>query len=252
MNVQPIQTRVFRAGEDLTRFVLDEVPKPLIREGMVLAVTSKIMSLAENRLVAKASIDKADLVDQEADHNFGEVGYGCYLTIKHGLFIPTAGIDESNSEHGHYILYPRDPFRSAERLGKGLRRAWGLEKLGILVTDSHTTPLRRGVTGVSLAHWGFRGLRDFIGQPDLFGRKMEMTTVNVADALAAAATLRMGESNESRPLACIEMEDLVFLREDDPLFRTELTIPLESDLYYPFFRAARKPRVAQGKATRRF
>lgn len=233
LSISAVQTRIFRRGESLVDFVDNQVPREFIRESMILAITSKIVSLAENRLVEKSSITKAELIDQEADHNLGEVGYGCYLTIKEGLFIPSAGIDESNSEDGHYILYPKDPFLSAHQLWQGLRKKWGLQNLGILMTDSHTTPLRRGVTGISLAHWGFQGLQNFIGTPDLFGREMVMTTVNAADGLAAAATLMMGETNECCPLAVVAWAKAVFTEHTES---QELRMPLKDDLYYPFFR----------------
>lgn len=233
LQVQAIPTRIFRVGESLAQFVHQQVPAELVQEQMVIAVTSKIVSLAEKRLVDRSALSKAELVRREADHNFGEVAYGCFLTVKHGLFIPSAGIDESNSEQDQFILYPEDPFASARALWQALRERWGLRELGILLTDSHTTPLRRGVTGISLAHCGFGGLTDLIGAPDLFGRRMQMTTVNVADGLAAAATLMMGEANEARPLAVIRHPGLSFAAETNP---EEVRMPLEQDLYYPFFR----------------
>lgn len=233
LQVLPITTRVFNQGESLLDFVLEQIKPDQVQETMIIVVTSKIVSLAENRLVKKSSISKSDLIIREADYNFGEVGYGCYLTIKHGLFIPSAGIDESNSESNQYILYPEDPFNSAKNLWESLRKHWGVNHLGILLTDSHTTPLRRGVTGVSLAHWGFCGLKDLVGSTDLFGRKMQMTTVNISDGLAAAATLMMGESDESRPLVIIKGSDVLFNETVDPF---ELKIPIKDDLYYPFFK----------------
>lgn len=233
LSVRAIQTRLFKRGESLTEFVVQHTPNSWIREGIIIAVTSKIVSLAEERLVAKSSIAKKDLIEKEADHNFGEIGYGCYLTIKHGLFIASAGIDESNSENEEYILYPEDPFWSAKKLGLELRERWKIKNLGIIMTDSHTTPLRRGVTGISLAHWGFHAVRNMIGKEDLFGRKLQMTTINVADGLAAAATLMMGEANECRPLALLECGDIEFSERDDGL---DVRIPAKDDLYLPFFK----------------
>jgi F420-0:gamma-glutamyl ligase len=194
--------------------------------------------LAEKQLVDKNSIGKKQLIEQEADRCLGEVGHGCILTIKHGLFVNSAGIDESNSESGQYILYPPDPFLSAKNLWMGLRKSWNLKKLGVILTDSHTMPLRRGVTGISLAHWGFQGLKNLVGRPDLFGRQIQMTSVNLADGLASAATLLMGEANESRPLAIIQCKDIVFADEIDS---SELKVPFENDIYYPFFKKHLEP-----------
>jgi F420-0:gamma-glutamyl ligase len=233
LSILPIQTRIFKTGENLSDFIIEQIDPSLVQESIVLAVTSKIVSLSENRLVPKSTIDKKALIEREADENLGEVGFGSYLTIKEGLFIPSAGIDESNSENDDYILYPEYPFQSAESLWKALRNKWNIKQLGLIITDSHTTPLRRGVTGIALSYWGFHGLKDMVGEPDLFGRKLQMTTVNLADGLATAATVMMGEANECRPLAILTGTEVSFVERIDP---SEVRMNLAQDLYYPFFR----------------
>ena len=233
LSICPIRTQIFRRGESLAEFVVENVPDSCIQEKMILAVTSKIVSLAENRLISREEIDKESLVRREADVFLAEVGHGCFLTIKDGLLIPSAGIDESNSETGGFILYPTDPFVSAKELWRGLKEAWGLREMGILITDSHITPLRRGVTGVSLSHWGFEAIRKLVGTEDLFGRKLDMTNMNVADGLAASAVMMMGEGNDTRPLAVISNAPVVFCKENSP---EETKMPLKEDLYYSFFK----------------
>ena len=232
--VHALRTEIFGAGDDLVQFVAASVPATLVREELVLLVTSKIVSLAEERLVAHASIAKQDLVRREADVFFGEIGHGCFLTVKENLLLPSAGIDESNSATGDYILFPADPFASAEKLRQALQKRWGLQRLALLITDSHTSPLRRGVTGICLSYAGFKGVRSMVGKPDLFGRELRMTQMNLADGLAAAAVLMMGEGNESRPLAVIENAPIEFSEKSD---RAQLNMPLEEDLYYPLLRA---------------
>ncbi|MES2768575.1 MAG: coenzyme F420-0:L-glutamate ligase [Bdellovibrionota bacterium] len=229
LSVQPIQTSIFREG-DLAEFIIQSIPKSLVQEEMVLAITSKIVSVAENRFISRDKISKEDLVKQEADVFLGEIGYGCFLTIKDGLLIPSAGIDESNSEQGDYILYPENPFQSAEKLWLKLRERWQISKLGIVLTDSHTTPLRRGVTGIALSYWGFQPLRKLIGTKDLFGRELQMTNMNLADGIAASTVLMMGEGSESTPLAIVEGLDLEFCEVSS---LDELSIPLAEDLYGP-------------------
>jgi F420-0:gamma-glutamyl ligase len=232
LSVTPIETDVFAIGADLAAFVERHVLREQVKERMVLAVTSKIVSLAENRLVKRDEIDKAALVKREADVFLGEVGYGCFLTVKEGLFIPSAGIDESNSEGGDYIVYPAKPYESAQRLWSELRERWGIKELGILLTDSHTSPLRKGVTGICLSHWGFTAVRNMIGSRDIFGRELMMTKMNLADGLSAAAVLMMGEGAEKRPLAVIHGTECEFHEVVDP---TDLRMPLKDDLYFPFF-----------------
>ena len=233
LSVSPVSTRIFRLGENITEFIVKNVPSSCVQEKMILAITSKIVSLAENRIVPRKEIDKESLVRHEADVFLADVGHGCFLTVKDGLLIPSAGIDESNSETGGFILYPTDPFVSAKELWRGLKEAWGLREMGILITDSHITPLRRGVTGVSLSHWGFEAVRKFVGTEDLFGRKLEMTNINAADGLAASAVMMMGEGNNAQPLAVISNAPVVFCEENSP---KETKMPLKEDLYYSFFK----------------
>lgn len=229
LSVYPLRTSIFRGG-DLSEFIFNSVEKSFVKEEMVLAVTSKIVSIAENRLVPTSSINKEHLVKQEADVFFGEIGYGCFLTIKDGLLIPSAGIDESNSASGDFILYPKDPFASAEKLWKELKTKWNLDKLGVILTDSHTSPLRRGVTGVALSFWGFEPLRKMVGTKDLFGRELKMTNMNLVDGMATAAVLMMGEGAESTPLALVSGLDLEFCSHSSA---KSLSIPLKEDLYAP-------------------
>ena len=243
LQVQPLKTDVFQAGESLVNFILKNFPEDLIQEKMVLAVTSKIVSLAENRLVPRNSVDKAALIEKEADVFLGEVGYGCYLTVKEGLFIPSAGIDESNSANDDFILYPADPFLSAKKLWEDLRSRWNLKELGIVLTDSHTSPLRQGVTGICLSCWGFHPVRNMIGTKDIFGRELKMTKMNLADGLASAAVMTMGEGRECRPLALITGADVDFAEVIQP---NDLRMPLEMDLYYPLLKGSLPDSKVQG------
>jgi F420-0:gamma-glutamyl ligase len=228
--VHAIQTRIFRQGESLSSFVVESIPKNLVRDGIVLAVTSKIVSLAENRVIDRKDIDKRALVEREADVFLGEIGHGCFLTIKDGLLIASAGIDESNSETGGYILFPKNSFQSAETLWRELRQAWNIRNLGIVITDSHTTALRKGVTGVCLSYFGFYAVKSLIGTADLFGRELRMTQMNFADGIAASAVMMMGEGAEAQPLAVVENTNVEFTEVAEP---GEMHIPLEEDLYYP-------------------
>jgi dihydrofolate synthase / folylpolyglutamate synthase len=236
-SITAIQTDLFHPGQDLAAFVARHLERYLgngaSSEKLVITITSKIVSLAENRLVPKSSIGKKELVERESDVYLGEIGYGCHLTVKHNLLIPSAGIDESNSETGDYILFPVDPFQSLRELHEKLCARFHLKELGLIMSDSHTTPLRNGVTGIALAYWGMHGIRSFIGQPDLFGRPLQMTNVNIVDALASAAVLAMGEANECQPLAVIQGAEIDFTSETNP---REVGIPIEKDLYGPILK----------------
>ncbi|MBV2167078.1 MAG: coenzyme F420-0:L-glutamate ligase [Bdellovibrio sp.] len=230
--ISPIHTSIFHPGNDLVEFILQHIDRSSCTERSILAITSKIVSLAENRLVAHDSVDKKSLIRQEADYYLGEIGHGVSLTIKHGLLLPAAGIDESNSEKGDYILYPQDPYQSAEALRTALKERLGLREFGIILTDSHTGPLRLGVVGASLAFAGFHPVKNMIGQKDIFGRPLKMTKINHADSLATAAVLMMGEADECCPLALIQNAPVVFT--DSPS-RSDLEVSPEDDMYLPLY-----------------
>lgn len=230
--ISPIQTDIFHIGKDIVEFIIAQVPPDEWQENIILAITSKIISLAESNIVPQESIDKKELIIKEADHYLGEIGYGVRLTIKNHLLVAASGIDESNSENQDYILLPQNPQKSAESIRSRLCKKLGLQNLGIIVTDSRTGPLRYGVVGVSLATAGFEPLKDLVGQEDLFGRQLAMTQINYADSLAAAAVVTMGEAAERRPLALIKNSEVLFTESP----RSQLHTPsLESDMYYPLY-----------------
>ena len=143
----------------------------------------------------------------------------------------SAGIDESNAD-GKMILLPKDSFAAADMIRTALKQKYGIADLGVIVTDSHTQPLRAGVTGVALGYAGIKGVRDYRGSKDIFGREFKFSQVNVADSLAAAAVFTMGEGDEKKPLAVITDAPVSFA---DAVDRTEVRIPLEDDMYLPFF-----------------
>lgn len=230
MQVESIETPIYEKATSLVDFISEHI-KNFDLESKILVVTSKIISVAEDRL-CNYKVPKDQLVRKEADYYLGEIGYDVHLTIKHGLLIPSAGIDESNSVDGSYILYPENPANSCRLLCQELKSKFKLKNFGVILSDSHTTPLRRGVTGIALAHWGFAGVQSKIGDQDLFGRTLKYTSINWADALAASATALMGESNECRPLALISCDEIQF--QDSS---SDVSIPLEEDLYYPVLKA---------------
>lgn len=228
MRVNPIKTRVFKENENLVDFILEHIPA--LKDESVLVVTSKIVALSEGRTASLGDKKKkAELIKKESEWAI-ETKW-TWLTVKDGVVMASAGIDESNAD-GKFILLPKNSFASAENLRKVLKEKYGVEKLGILLTDSRTIPLRLGVTAVAVGYAGFNGLRNYIGKPDIFGRKLTVTTTNVADGLATAAVLTMGEGEEQQPLAIIEGAKVEWSEKVDP---KELEIPIEDDMYRPLF-----------------
>lgn len=228
LQVQAISTSIFSLNENLLNFIITHISD--LKENDILAITSKIVSLSEGAVVDPDTIKKKELVKQQADFYLGEIGYDCFLTIKHGLLIPSAGIDESNSENNNFILFPIDPYKSALQLWTQLKNHYKINNLGIIITDSRTSPLRVGVTGVCLSYAGIKPVANLIGKKDIFGRKLKMTQINNIDAIASAAVWCMGESDECTPLALIKTKDIDFTDQINPC---EICMDLENDLYSP-------------------
>lgn len=218
--------------------LLDLIDKyvPQLPERSILTITSKIVSICEGRVVAKDSVEsKEELVKKHADAylKHGDIS----LTITNGVLIPTAGIDESNG-NGYYILYPEDVQRSAEAIWLHLLKRDKLKELGVIITDSRSTPFRKGVTGFGLGYCGFNPLYSYIGHPDCFGKPLKATQSNCLDALAAAAVFCMGEGNEQTPFAVIDEAPSIRFQSLPPSEQEvkQLSINLEEDLYAPLLK----------------
>ena len=228
MIIKPIKTRVFVERANLFDFIGHYFKT--IPEKSVIVVTSKIVALAEGR-VAELDSEKAKETLIRAESEWAMRTKYVWLTIKDGMVMASAGIDESNAD-GKLILLPKDSFKAARILRKQLQTKYKVKELGVLITDSRTIPLRAGVTGVALGYAGFRGLRDYRGTPDIFGRPFKFSRTNVADSLATAAVFLMGEGAEQFPLALITQAPIEFC---DRTSRRELYIPIQDDMYQPLF-----------------
>lgn len=229
MQITPIKTRIFRENEDLLQFILKHVKE--IKDRFVLVVTSKIVSLAEGRTVLyKSKKQKIELIKKESDFTLQD--RNSLFAIKNDMVTAFAGIDESNGD-GKIILLPKDNFKSAEVLRRKIMKKFRLKNFGVLITDSEFMPLRVGALGVALGYAGFTGVRNYIGEKDIFGRVLKLSKTNIADSLATSAVLCMGEGKERQPLALITDAPVFFTNR---VRRNELTIDSKKDIYAPLFR----------------
>ena len=234
MKVTPIRTHKITKIDTSIFKILDTYLTNL-KNKSVIAVTSKIVGICEGRIVKKRSLlQKDELVKKEADYYLPREynQYGFMISINKGVMVASAGIDESNG-NGNYILWPKDPQKSANKIREYITNKFHLDQLGVIITDSKLTPLRWGVTGVAIAHSGFRSINSYIGKPDIFGRKLRAEKVNVADALATAAVFEMGEGNEQQPLIVIEDINFVHFQKRSPTKKElkNIRISLEDDVF---------------------
>ena len=237
------------AGDDLAAIALaayrdsDLLPE----DGDVLVVAQKIVSKSEGRLVDVAAVapsPEAVALAREVDKDprlveviLSEsrriVRHRPNLVIaehRRGWVMANAGIDHSNvapdSGGELVLLLPLDPDASAAALRDGLAAATG-KRLAVIISDSFGRPFRRGTVGIALGAAGLPAVIDWRGQPDLFGRKLEVTETGFADEIAAAASLVMGQADEATPIALVR--GLSWSAPEVPA--AELIRPPEHDLF---------------------
>lgn len=229
MIITPIRTSIVYPDQELLPWIVQHVPT--IHEQSVLVITSKVVALAEGRhRMCHSTEEKVALMHAESDRIIRTPW--SWLTCKDGQVYSSAGIDESNVEDGLCVLLPEDTFASAHDLQRLLRAHYGLEQLGVLITDSRTPMLRQGAVGITIGFAGFEGIQDYRTTKDLFGRPFVYSRANHADALAAAAVLTMGEGNESQPLALVTDAPIQFTNR--PITSKELFISIDQDKYLPY------------------
>jgi len=235
MRIKVVKTKIFKEDENLLKFILKYIKR--IPENSVLVITSKIVALSEGRVVLyKNKAQKIKLIKEESD--FAIKTKLTWLTIKDGMVMSSAGIDESNAK-GKLILLPKDSFQSAKKIREDLKKIFKIKNLGILITDSRIFPLRAGIVGVSLGYAGFKGIRDYRGKKDIFGRVLKMSRTDVADSLATSVVLCMGEGKEQQPLALMTDVPIEFANK---INKKELLINPKDDLYLPLFGSILKGR----------
>ncbi len=230
-NFTPVKTRLVHPPEDDIYDILDALPA--LAEKDIVFITSKILGIHQGRCVPCEGTDKTELIKREADRFLSYEhpgGFNVNLTVTDNVLIPAAGIDASNAD-GYYIMWPKNTDALCAEIRSFLCKKNNIKDLGVIATDSHTTPLRYGVTGISVGIAGVEPLKDFRGHKDLFGRKLKLTQVNEIDALAAMAVLLMGESDECTPIVLLRGWDKIVFNERASM--RDFKITPEEDLYTP-------------------
>lgn len=233
MKISGIQSPLLKVGEDI--FPVLQGCLPILQEQSILCVSSKVVSLSQRRIAHISSQeDFRSLIEKESDDILFQQG-DFFLTEKEEILLPNAGIDESNTEKGSVVLFPLQGQRYAEELRQKLCSFFGIQKLGILIADSSLVPRRRGISGVCLACAGLEGLSDQRGKNDLFGRKLTVSQIAVADNLASIAQNFFGQADERVPFVLFEEAGNVVFT-DSPQDSSSLCIPEKEDIFPSFSR----------------
>jgi len=238
-----------KAGDDLAPMILSALARAdqKLAAGDVLVVAQKIISKAQGRLIKLGNVVPSPAAEALAkstgkDPRLVELALGestevvraapNVLILRHrlGHVMANAGIDQSNIEHDGgpaALLLPVDPDGTARALRSEIGHITGIAP-AVIINDSFGRPWRLGVTGVALGVAGLAACVSRVGYPDLFGRSLQMTEIAVADEIAAAASLLMGQSAEGTPVVHIRG---LTLSDDDGRGAQSRLRPTTQDLF---------------------
>jgi coenzyme F420-0:L-glutamate ligase len=172
-------------------------------EGNVISLSTITPSAWAEKLAAQYQMDPrvVEVVLRETDSVVGGIS-GFLLCMKNGTLLPNAGVDASNAPLGCVTPLPENPDRSALAIKQAIEIRCNV-KVGVIIADSRTHAMRRGCSGVAIGAAGITAVIDDRGRSDLFGRTLDVTKRAVADNIASASELVMGEADESTPAAII-------------------------------------------------
>lgn len=219
-----------------------------LESGDILVIAQKIVSKSEDRFVSLTSVspsrramDLAPQIDKDArlielilqeSKSILRFRPGTII-VEHrlGFVCANAGIDHSNvstiaGNDDWVLLLPEDPDHSAKLIRRKIE-AWCQQSIGVLIIDSHGRAWRLGTVGVAIGFSGLPGVEDLRGDPDLFGRTLQVTQVGAADELAAAASLVMGQAAEGNPV--VHVRGFPYSLREGSL--RELIRPEEEDMF---------------------
>ncbi len=241
-----------RPGQDLARAALTAMTASGLSfaDGDVLVCAQKIVSKAEGRQVALDSVTPGprslelaaetgkdarlvELILSEAQEVLRTRPNLIVVRHRLGLVLANAGIDQSNVGAGEgfglgaqALLLPLDPDASAAALRAAIHAETG-KQIAVLVIDSLGRAWRMGTTGTAIGVAGMPALLDLRGRPDLNGRLLESSELGLADELAAAASLAMGQAGEGRPMVLVRGLPAF----GEPGSAADLIRPLQVDLF---------------------
>jgi len=245
LEVHGIRSKLVSPGDSVVEKFVESLRAAnlRLRNGDIVAIASKIVSVSEGNIVDLSRVrltkpgrslarrfrfpaELAQTIINESDAVYGGVS-GAVLTLKDGNAVANAGVDQKNAPRNHVVPWPSNPDRSADAIRKALFKR--LKKnVGIVIVDSRVTPLRLGTTGLAIACSGFQPVWDARGLKDLFGRTVVMTLQSVADEIAAASHLLMGETQEAVPFVLVRGAPVKI--ESGKRF-LPMTLPQEKCLY---------------------
>jgi len=235
-----------KPGDDLAALICEAAEKqgtPL-QDGDVLVVSQKVVSKASGLVFRLSEVEPSEealrlskilnkppglveVILRETRRIVRLSDKHLICETRHGFVCANAGVDVSNVDGGmSAVTLPPDPDREASRIRKAIKRLKGVD-VAVIISDTHGRPFRRGQVNVAIGVSGMKPIRDRRGEKDLFGYVLKSKFIAIADEIASAAELVMGQASEGVPAAIVR--GLEYERGESSI--RELIMPPEEDLF---------------------
>jgi coenzyme F420-0:L-glutamate ligase/coenzyme F420-1:gamma-L-glutamate ligase len=238
---------IIRKGDKISRLICDaaEKQKTPIQDGDVIVVTHVIVSRAEGSIVDLDAVEPSQFAKTIAKKNDKDPALvevvlreaasiirmrnGSLITLtKHGFICANSGVDKSNVPGERTVaLLPKNPDESARQIRQEIKEQTG-KTVAVIISDTHGRPLRDGEINIAIGVAGLIPLRDRRGEKDLFDYVLRVKRTAVADELASAAELVMGQANEAVPAAIIRGYQY---QKSEEATAKDMLRPLEKELF---------------------
>ena len=239
---------LIKPNDDLAKIICEAVEKQglSLEDGDILVVSQTIVSKAEGSIVrlsevkpsvkakilAEATGKEPEVVEVilRESKNIVRLRHSHLITqTKHGFICANAGVDVSNVSGGDCVAtLPKNPDESARKLRKRIKELTGKD-VAVIISDTSGRPLRMGQINIAIGVSGMNPLLDRKGEKDLFGYKLRVKEIAIADELASAAELVIGEADEGIPVAIIKGYKKYV--KDEKASAKKLNRPIKYDLF---------------------
>jgi len=236
-------------GDDIAELILNAMSMESIeiRDADIIIIAETVISKAEGNKIKLGSIEPSlkalsiaektgkepELVEAIILQSNKIIAVGPDFIIsetKHGFVCANAGIDESNVENGIATPIPDNPDKSAEIIRKKIEEDTGKEVV-VIISDTQGRAFREGAIGTAVGISGMNPLWNRKGEKDLYGRKLQTTNIAVADELAAAASILMGQADEGIPVVIIRGVSYVSRLKNNNATSKDLIRPEKYDVF---------------------
>jgi coenzyme F420-0:L-glutamate ligase/coenzyme F420-1:gamma-L-glutamate ligase len=238
---------LIKEGDNIAQMIVDAAEKQgtPVQEGDVIVITHVMVSKAEGNIINLDTVQPSEFAktiaeQTEKDPTLVEIvlreaksivrmGNGNIITeTKHGWYCANSGVDRSNVPGERNVTpLPKDPDKSASEVRNKIKETTG-KGIAVIISDTHGRPLRDGEINVAVGTAGFKPIRDRRGEQDLYGYTLRVKRTAIADELASAAELVIGQANEGIPAAIIR--GYAYPKSEDAK-ATELIRPKEKELF---------------------